>query len=226
MSSYAVTEVMSFIIVVVIAISSISFILFWGMPYMDEKKVSVRVDSALTQFDTINDVIQEVAVKGINGSSMVDFVTDAGEVNLDLDGERFIFYYSLIDGFDFNVTGLEDGNKQFDFIDPGGWADHVDIYYLENGSDDPGLSIPVISSYPLVDSIQIDVKNSSDDLIGRIWLFDSGSISYEVASSSGKYIVRTENGGVVSKHGSSGYIAHEPNIIVDGAVETRGCERR
>lgn len=218
--SYAVVEVIGIIFVITIATSAIVLISFWYVPYMDEKKAAVRAESALAQFDLMNDVIQDVVSQGFNSSNSANFVTDAGQVYLDSSGDRFIFYYSLVDGFDFNVSTFDDGNNKFDFVEvapPGGLANHVDIHYIYDDSLDPDITLSVAggtvtASHSLIDAIQIDVNDSSDTLIGRIWLFDLGSITYESSSSLGSYKVVAENGGIISAHGNSGYLAYEPNI--------------
>ena len=226
-SSYAVTEALALIIVIMIATSAVSFIVFWGIPFMEQKKESVRADSALTQLQTINDIIQEVSGKGINGSGMIDFVTDAGQLSISSSSERFIFYYSLVNGYDFNVSNFDDDDdKIFTFTEEGtppfSW-DKMTIYYLYNEGLllDPGKNPEHISSLGsdtipteniLFDAVRIDVKNFSDDLIGRIWLFDPGSISYKMSTSTGTYQMIAENGGVVSMLDNNGYLAYEPTI--------------
>jgi len=223
--SYAIVEVMGIIFVITIATSAIALISFWYLPYMDEKKAAVRAESALAQFNLMGDIIQDVVSQGFNSSNDANFMTDAGQVYIDSNGERFIFYYSLVDGFDFNVTGFYDGDDEgFSFVvedDPSGRAHHIDVYYLyPEFSNDPDLGLPIITpgqtdvgvTHPLVDAVQVDVNDILDNLISRIWLFDSGSITYESLSSSGSYKVIAENGGIISAHADSGYLANEPNI--------------
>jgi len=217
--SYAIVEVIGIIFVIAIAATAIALISFWYVPYMEEKKVAIRAESALAQFNLMDDIIQDVVSQGFNSSNSANFVTDAGQVYIDSNGERFIFYYSLVDGFDFNVSTFDDGNNEFDFVEvaPGGLADHVDVHYIYDDSldSDTTLSVAggtVTASRSLTDAVQIDVNDSFDTLIGRIWLFDSGSITYESLSSSGSYKVIAENGGVISAHADSGYLANKPNI--------------
>lgn len=223
--SYAVVEVIGIIFVITIATSAIVLITFWYVPYMDEKKAAIRAESALAQFNLMGDIIQDVVSQGFNSSNSANFVTDAGQVYIDSNGERFVLYYSLNPNFDFNVTGFYDGDDEgFSFIvekDPLVQADHIDVYYLyPDFSNDPDLDLPINTpgltevgvTHPLVDAVQIDVNDSSDTLIGRIWLFDSGSITYESPSSSGSHKVIAENGGIISGRVDSGYLANEPNI--------------
>jgi len=65
----------------------------------------------------------------------------------------------------------------------------------------------------LKDAIKIDIKNVGEtEIIGRIWLFDVGSLSYEISSSSTTHKVISENGGVISGRYNSYYLFNEPKI--------------
>ncbi len=227
---YAVTETLALIIVIMIATSSISFIVFWGVPYMDQEKESVVAESAFTQFQTINNVIQDVSGKGRNGSSMIDFVAEKGNLFISSSGERFIFYYSLVEGFDFNVSGLNtDPCTQFFLTNSHSGFDPLpefaDVFYL-NSDESEALSITVIDNSeafcdtpnPLADAVQIDIKDIDENIIGRIWLFDPGSMYYELAATKGTYQMIAENGGVVSAQNQQRYLAYEPGIQKNGAV--------
>ena len=58
-----------------------------------------------------------------------------------------------------------------------------------------------------------DIKNVGEtEIIGRIWLFDVGSLSYEISSSSTTHKVISENGGVISGRYNSYYLFNEPKI--------------
>lgn len=217
--SYAVIEVIGIIFVITIATSAIVLISFWYVPYMDEKKAAVRAESALAQFNLMGDIIQDVVSQGFNSSNNANFMTDAGQVYIDSNGERFIFYYSLVDGFDFNVTGLDD-DQDFTITieEPAVWSGSV--YIDDNLNDGIQLVYLDLISAPsatffvdgLYDALLIEIQDTAFNPVGRIWLFDSGSITYESSSSSGSHKVITENGGIISAHGDSGYIANVPNI--------------
>ncbi|MDH7516745.1 MAG: hypothetical protein QHH19_00080 [Candidatus Thermoplasmatota archaeon] len=218
LSNYAVTEVLSLVTVVIIASSAITAVLLWAIPELDAKKQSVRIDSALTQFKTIRDVIEDVTSGGAGASNFVDFVTDAGDVSLDSKGDRFIFYYSLVEGFDFNVSNLGDSyDRKFGFkiesaAGPGSAVDSfLTIYYLYSGeSETVPITNQVEISKNLADAVKIDVTYSGK-ISGRIWLFDSGYLSYEVASSSGVFRLFAENGATISVY-PSGYLYHKPGF--------------
>jgi len=216
--NYGVVEVLDIIFVLIIATSTIAIIFLWAGPQMENKKASVRGDSALTQFNTMDDIIKDVANRGVNGSCIVDFVTDTGQVfigeNID---ERFILYYSLVDGFDFDVSGLEDSDETLNVINiiGGSSLSYIDIFYL--GDDTPELDRDFnggtyTATHPLVDAIKINLKDSPGEdprnVVGRIWLFDLGSIAYDMSS----YRIITENGGTIWTDLQSGYLSNKPII--------------
>jgi hypothetical protein len=223
-SNYAVTEVLSLITVVIIASMAISIVLFWAMPQLDAKKESARIDSTLTQFKTINNVIEDVSSSGVNASNLVDFVTDAGEVSLHSKGDRFIFYYSLIKDFDFNVSGLDNDDTIIVVdIKKTPWSTPtfaLSMHYLNQLGGPPG-PIPFSSGNPintnnnLADAVKMDIIKTNppfqNSIIGRIWLFDSGDMSYKIGSSSGTYQFIAENGGTISVYSSS-YLYNEPSF--------------
>jgi len=244
-NSYGVSEVVGLVLVATISISAISLVVFWGIPYIDAKKISVRIDSALTQFKTINDAIQRVSSEGINRSERVDFVTDAGEVNINK-GERFILYYSVVgsltDAFDFSVKSLDNDDNTFTIqvnkipLTGNPWDnDHylvVDVYYIDEEKSDrivPQDQYPITNSdvsytydssrYDLDTAIKIDIKLVSslgapepDIFVGRIWLFDVGSISYYLSTPKDTYNVVAENEGVTRVSSGSGYLYYTPKI--------------
>jgi hypothetical protein len=225
-SSSAVTEVLGLIIIVMIASSAIGVIVFWGYPYMESKKVFAQVDSVRAQFKIINDVIQEVVSKGVSGSSLVDLVTDGGQVNIYPDGERFILYYSLRPDFDFNVTDFYDDGFKYIVRETPDPRNKFNISYLGRGEN--VFEIPEKSgnyivgshliqgfSYDLYDAVKIDIKEDpSGGVMGRIWLFDVGSITYDISSSNGIYKFVAENGGVVAVQNTQGYNYHPPIIYL------------
>src|SRR4030042_2971615 len=60
----------------------------------------------------------------------------------------------------------------------------------------------------------MEIKEGAS-VVGRIWLFDVGSISYDLATSAGTYNIVAENEGVVSIQQGSGYMYQKPSIYND-----------
>jgi len=225
MNSYGVSEVIGLVTITMIATSSIGVIVFWGIPTMESQKIFVRVESALKQFRNLNKVIQRVSTEGINKSDYVDFVTDAGQVSI-THGDRFIIYYPLVNGFRFDLYGLDDSDeKKFNIDITSGWnGGSLQIYYLytdvshDNITLSSGVGIKSISSsYDCFKAVKMEIKNANATpvIVGRIWLFDAGSISYDLATSGGIYNIVAENEGVLNIQQGSGYVYQKPSIYND-----------
>lgn len=236
--NYAVSEVIGTILILMIATSAIAVITFWGVPYMNQKQAEGRVDSALAQFNAMNDIIKNDVIKqgfigGTEGSSaVVSFKTDSGEISLNEKSERFVFYYSLDKDVDFDVFNLGDTNdNNFSFAVNTGQVRCLKIYLI---ADEPGgstapeeihgtfpplnppITIPTTNS--LENAVRIDVYEDDSPpktIVGRIWLFDTGSISYKTFSGSDVYKLISENSGVVSAINNNNYLSSKPDIIKD-----------
>jgi len=229
MGSYGVTEVIGLVTITMIATTAIGIIVFWGIPTMESQKVFVRVESALKQFKSLNNVIKRVSTQGVNKSEWVDFVTDAGQVNIN-DGERFILYYSLIDGFDFTVFDLGDNDdKRFSILlseklPTFDWrGGSIDVYYpyMDNPiPDNIVLSDDTINRQLIISpsnndfskAVKMEIKHDTNTVVGRIWLFDAGSISYDLATNVGTYKIVAENEATLNIQQGSGYIYQKPSI--------------
>lgn len=208
---YAVTEILGTILVLMIISGAVSTILFWGIPYMVDKKASVGLESALLQFDAMCNLIDDAFYEGVfdvdNGeladsSKTMTFQFSGDNIKIDTKGERFVFWYSLDDKYDFNVSDLDPDGDEYSFsinfseLIP----THVNVYYLYDDNLAPEnliINNLIVTQNPLHDAIQIDVLNTSL-IVGRIWLFDVGSLIYESVSPSGTYKAIVENGGVLS----------------------------
>ena len=221
--SSAVTEVISLILVFGLMTSAISAVMLWGTPYMDEKKAEARANSALNQLNGISDILKDdVISQGINNSSVdVKFTFEYGNLYFNSDGDRFIIYYSLDSNFDFNVSGLEKSeddpdDDEFNLIieeDPGD-LDELNISYLYDGSSEtksPPSGL-ISATQGIFDVVRMDIKDSSGIVVGRIWLFDTGSITYKTSFSQGTFNVILENGAVVSGKDNNGYLSNKPTI--------------
>jgi hypothetical protein len=169
----------------------------------------------------ITDIIKDdVISQGFRSRKNVEFRTDSGYLNLDSQGERFILYYSLYPSFDFNVSGLDDYSDElnFTFNVKSGSANLIRIYYLykgDNSFEDENPVNPITSSNPLHDAVQMDIIKTTpppNKIIGRIWLFDTGSIQYETSSSYTTYSVIIENGAVLSNQQNYGFLYYDPTI--------------
>jgi hypothetical protein len=163
---------------------------------------------------------------------------DVGDLYIDPKGERFVFYYSVYDNvswgtenrFDFDITGLDDDDNEFVFTLtelPELPTPPVEYYfnYTQLNTKETqsvsrtftGLESSTITfNYPLTDAVRIDVNNDTGVDYGRIFIFDVGSLMYEISSSSSSntYKATVENGGVLSTSNQiSRYFFNEPKYF-------------
>ena len=231
----AISDIVGIVLVLLIIASTVSTILFWGVPYMQDQKAFVAQENALLQFDAMVQLIDDSFAEGVfyaddgetegivYSSKTMTFKLSGGILNIDAQGERFVFWYSLEDNIDFNVTNINpQGDEQsfkIEFTEGDSTDTMVDIYYLYNNSlSETDMSIPITgiitTNYSIHDAIQIDVKDDESTIIGRIWLFDAGSINFQSKGSSDIYKAVVENGGVlVTGDKTSGYFFNEPKFL-------------
>jgi len=100
LDSYAISEMISLIMILLISTGGITAITIWGVPYMENQKVAVRWESALLQLDVMGDIIEDVFSEGINSSKKMNFQTSEGEFLYDAQGGRFVIYYPVYTDYD------------------------------------------------------------------------------------------------------------------------------
>jgi hypothetical protein len=123
----AVSEVIGIALILMISSGAISVIVFWGVPYMAEKKATVALDSALFQLDVMQDMVDAALGEGafeysggtISNSKTVNLKLYNGDLSLDDKGERFVIYYPAYDPkgvknnmFKFDVSDFEPGGDE------------------------------------------------------------------------------------------------------------------
>ena len=110
---HALSEVIGTILTVSVVLTGASAIMLWGGPYMEElesKAVGEEAHNKLSQaIENIEDITHETA--GSRRTFQMD--VKRGLFDIENVGDRFVFSYSMIDGYDFTVAGLDDNNKTF-----------------------------------------------------------------------------------------------------------------
>ncbi len=103
----AVSEIIGLTLVLLIASTVISALLFWGMPYMADKKAYVAAQSALFQFDAVQDLIDKTMNEGAfdfsasggdgtsGNSKKLSLTLSAGQLFFNEESERFVLWYPL-----------------------------------------------------------------------------------------------------------------------------------
>lgn len=133
-----VTNVVSTIIVLGIVMGSIAMILQWGLPYTSEKEMGVQFKTSQSNFGYISSSIDNLILEGDESKSVADIVgtSTRGRLKVNSSGDKLIIMYSFNDTFDFNVTGLDDGDNAFkiemrSFSADSPTFDAANVYWLE-----------------------------------------------------------------------------------------------
>jgi len=113
--SYAISEMISLIMILMIATGGITVITIWGVPYMEDQKVAVRWESALLQLDVMGDIIEDVLAEGINSSKKMNFQMSEGQFHYDAKVGRFVIYYSVYTDYDLRALPNSYTENRFDF---------------------------------------------------------------------------------------------------------------
>lgn len=150
----AVSTTVSTVLIVAVVISSVSIVLGWGLPYIEEQRIKSQKQTAenglLSLSDSINDLIfQETQTSGVSDISNEN---DKGSISLEPKSDRFVLWYSFNEDYNFSVSGLEDEDAYFNITqidkpESDYDIDSIDIYKIdaENGlssdnSDDSSSS--------------------------------------------------------------------------------------
>jgi hypothetical protein len=228
----AISELVGYILVLMIVVSSLSVIMLWYMPYIEELEVRTQANNIFKQFTSLNDAMLDLASQGEDASTFYEVALEEGRIDIESTGERIVIYYSLYSDptYDFYVNGLADTNLKFNVRLFGGSAldncraEAVKLNDFEEAqsseitidSVDPWEEFD-LSGNPNIDSItgsfRIDLNHTTTSTIfGRIWVFDTGCISYDLPSSFGTYRVVAENGGVIFGYPASSYLKDQPLV--------------
>lgn len=171
----AVSEVLGIILVLSISSLAIGAILLTGIPYMSEKKATIALESALFQFDVIEDLIDESFNEGafessigstIGSSKSANLKLHNGELSLNEEAGRFIFFYSVyetetnkgMDIFDFDVTDFDTCSFYIKVINVKSEHNTGQLKFnIKNLEDGKGIELPPVNIHDLPqDYMKID----------------------------------------------------------------------
>jgi hypothetical protein len=238
-SDNAISEIVSISLVLMIVTGALSAILFWGVPYMQEKKSYIAIESALFQLDVLGEMIDDALNYGLNTSKIMNLKVDSGELLFKSQGSRFIIYFPihnfgydegeyLQNMFEFDIQDFEDDDTNFEISINGPRNEaqmnirliitdllnqNSEIINRNNIPIDGSFNLFSTNTISLNDAIKIEIirTDPTDEEYGRIYLFDSGSLEYEKASEIGIHRVIIQNDCILSARDSVGNLFyHEP----------------
>lgn len=236
-SNSAVSEVISYIMVVSIITTTTALVFLWYGPYMQEIESETQLNSIVQQFDYLNSAINDLIYQGVNSSKSVPLSIDDGTISIEsiknidsvssssILGERIVMYYSLSDDDDykFYVQGVEDGNSKINInltrgfscdirINATNLIDFTEETITENDVDDAPKTFDFGTN--IKGAFKFDLINDENEFtFGRIFVFDTGSIIYKLSSGAGLYHVSSECGAVTKGYPSSSYIDTKPLLF-------------
>ncbi len=130
----AVSEVISIVITLAIVTSSISAILLWGPPAIEQVKLNAQRDATANKIDSLCcDTIPQLLSAGSDFTKIEDLVVEEGSISVDPVGDRLVASYAYDAGYDFTVSGLNDNDITIQMpVDKE--VDSADFYWIDDDS--------------------------------------------------------------------------------------------
>ncbi|RLF31791.1 MAG: hypothetical protein DRM98_05010, partial [Thermoplasmata archaeon] len=150
--SRAVSPVVATILVIGIVLSTTAMVYMWGVPYLEDKKVHSETEAMYSQLKILDDTLSDLIHEGVGASRENKITMNAGSLSIKNQSEQMVLLYSMEDGYNFSVSGLNDHDKTFtlDVSErPDERIDLAEIYWL--GVPDPVMYIPVSETISLYD---------------------------------------------------------------------------
>lgn len=220
-SQYAVSEVLDIILILVIVSAAISSLLLVVVPYIEDQKDYSHFGNVAQQFLYVDALFSDMVKSGRNTSRDFTISMEDGVLFVDEESDILVICYALSSDYNFSVSRIDDRDSSFDITGEQGCdvINQADILWLNTGLEEShtGLNIQgtvtVNAGYDIADAVRVDLKNNANDVVGRIWFFDLGCLSYNLQTGSGVLGVYLENNGVITYSGGS-YLIDEPVLFI------------
>ncbi len=172
----AITAIVSLILVITIVSFSISSILFWGIPYINENRVRAEKQASIDNFKVFNGLVNDLIRSGGPGSNITaNFNNNIAEGSMEIDsvGDRLIITYSFSEDYIFNVTGLDDNDQWFSIYleeDSNQELNSVRVYWLNDTCFISGTRVLMGNgSYKCIEDVMVgDFVRSYDENVGCV----------------------------------------------------------
>lgn len=115
LNTYAVSEVVSTVLVISIVLGTVATILTWGVPYMQEKQSESQMQKVHSNYDDIDNTVDDLILQGFGTkkSTILNSYNDKSSLEIKESSDKLIVYYSFNQSYDFNISGLEDDDGNF-----------------------------------------------------------------------------------------------------------------
>lgn len=132
----AVSQVVSTLLVLSIVMGSIGGIMYWGIPYIEERKMESQRESLFSNFELIDNKIGNLIISGPDSiSSGVIVSTNKGSLIINSTTDKLIVMYAFDKGYNFTVEGFEDNDNKFKVLMKEGDASAPAEWYDDNPAD-------------------------------------------------------------------------------------------
>lgn len=218
----AISTVFSFLLITLIITTTAGAVVLYGMPYINELNEKKEKETMRVQFSSLLDEIKGIVSEDQGVGKSIRFPVGEGSLNMDKNSfDRTIVTYSLDTEYSFYVTGLNDVVNSFNLVNlTDSYETKARIYQMDEGGsllgdydeDDAlsdGISLPAGEFFE--DKMVIYLLNSTDDVLGKIWLFDSNSLI--CSKSNENYNLIFEKAGFLSDQ--NGNVQMEQVSIID-----------
>lgn len=217
--SYAVTPVLGASLVIFIVAIAVSSFLLVGIPHIVDLENEGNFRDLEVLCSVVVDNIDDITVSKPGEQKNIPFTVNKGSISTNKDEyDKTIVTYSngSTTTYDFNVTGLDDGDDQFNIIfNPdvnqgqfaahvhwidGDLAGHIEIVGVGNEENNGIVNLDLgDESFNLTGTVEILINDTSnpDPFIGKIWLFDSNFMTCELTSGETPYVISIEKGGII-----------------------------
>lgn len=208
----AVTSVISAILAITIVIVAALSTVFWGIPYVDELRNKESLENAEMQFNLLIDNMKDIIIGNADSKNVLSVAVEEGTISVDNSSyDRTILMYSLkgISKYNFSVAGLDDNNKWFNLI----MSDYSNIkakgFFYNDPSDPNNYHEENFTDFALSEKwspfdlkgrvciLLYDGVRIPDNLFGKIWLFDSISLKFNLHTNEGNHELSMEKGGII-----------------------------
>ena len=145
----AVSEVVSAIMVLLIVTSTISGILLWGIPYIEDIKTNALQEDVISKFNAALTSIEEMAHDKSDIGGKYEMSASEGNVHIDPVGDRLIVMYSLDPDYNFTVDGLGNDDPSFTVnLTGGNGVTNAEVYWFDG---DPSVNLTACEDISFID---------------------------------------------------------------------------
>lgn len=230
--SYAVTPVLSASLVIFIVTMAVSSFLFVELPHIDDLEQEGNFQELEVLCSVVADNMDEITANKAGEQKVIPFTVDNALISVDkdeYDTTVVIYSNSSNPSYEFSVTGLNDGDYQFNIIFDSGintgqfdanvhWIDGElagQIVTIDVGDEgNNGLVYLGDESFNLKGTVEILINDTdnSDILVGKIWLFDSNFLTCELTSDESSQMISIEKGGLICYNDQQSWVEKSFNL--------------